>query len=219
MQNPFVPRFGNVRIVAFVVGMLVALSGSGVAVAQKTGGAPLPSGDMLGFTQKGRPVAIEQTFPGIIAAFMFTDEQKQKLQEARRETIGTDTLVELARNAKQPATNEADRQKAADLMEKARAELAKKVAAILTDEQKSLAEKLNAAAQQAQEETRAALSEQFVSAKGNPGLKQQLDQQMREMVLTAFHAKATGILTADQTAAYQKAAEEHKTTTVNKPKK
>lgn len=205
--------------VAFLFATVAGLCNQTLTAADKKGAAPMPSGDMLGFTRKGQPVAIEQMFPGILAALMFTDEQKQKLQEARRETIGSDALVELARNAKQPATSEADRQKAADLMEKARAELAQKVAAILTAEQKTLVEKLNTAAQQAHEESREALSAQFTSAKGNAGLMEQLQQQMREMVQTSFHAKATGLLTADQTAAYQKAAEDHRAATANKPKK
>src|SRR3954454_1188519 len=53
----------------------------------------LPPGDIF-FTMKGQPFALERTFPGIMAAFMFTDDQRMALNEEYQETVADPQLRE-----------------------------------------------------------------------------------------------------------------------------
>src|SRR5215212_1125877 len=118
-----------------------------LAAKPKTVG--LPPGDMF-FTMKGQPYALERTFPGITAAFMFTDDQKRDLNDAYYETVGAPDIREQGASLKGKAASDAERESYRKLMEDARAELAKDVAKILTAEQKALIPKIQEAANEAQ---------------------------------------------------------------------
>src|SRR5829696_5835510 len=63
------------------------------SLAAKGKSSGLPPGDTF-FTMKGRPYALERTFPGIVAAFMFTEDQKIALNEEYQETVADPQLRE-----------------------------------------------------------------------------------------------------------------------------
>lgn len=206
--------------------ILVAMGVISVAVLgqvladQKGKSGPLPSGDVLGFVGKGgRPMALEQTFPGLIGALMLTDEQKQKIQEARDEIFGSEAVQAAGRKGKlDPNATEADKEAARSAMEEARRKLEAKVSNILTADQRALVTRINTAAEEVQKAVRDSLEQQFVAAKGNDNLREELQKQSREKLVTEMASKLAGVLTADQHAAYLKAAEEQKAATAEKAK-
>src|SRR5882672_426293 len=134
-------------------------------VAAKAAKAPsLPPGDMF-FTMKGQPYALERTFPGVCAALMLTDDQKNALNEAYHQTVASPQLREKGAALKGNAgASDADRDAVRSEMETARVEVQKKVSAILTPQQKELIPKIQAAAEQAQRAAREALQPEFAAA-------------------------------------------------------
>ena len=114
-----------------------------LAAKAKTPG--LPPGDMF-FTMKGQPYALERTFPGIVAAFMFSEAQKADLNDAYYETVGSPDVREQGVSLKQKGASDAERETYRKMMEDARAEMKKDVEKILTPEQKALIPKIQAAA-------------------------------------------------------------------------
>src|SRR5213083_2799194 len=101
-------------------------------IAAKAAKAPsLPPGDMF-FTMKGQPNALERTFPGITAAFLFTEDQKTALNEAYQQTVGSPEVRAKGASLKNnSAATDADREAVHKQIEDARAELHKRVATIL----------------------------------------------------------------------------------------
>src|SRR5436190_10235598 len=149
------------------------------SLAAKTKSPSLPPGDMF-FTMKGQPAALERIFPGVTAALMLSDDQKNALNEAYHETVAAPVLREkgLALRGNK-GTSDADRDAVKSEMEGARIELQKRVSMILTPDQKELIPKIQAAAEQARRAASESLSAEFAVAKGDPQKAIELRKRMQ----------------------------------------
>ncbi|HEV8292903.1 MAG TPA: hypothetical protein VGP94_13305 [Tepidisphaeraceae bacterium] len=192
----------NPRLLLPIVAMLCA-----ALLAAKPAKAPsLPPGDIF-FTMKGQPYALERTFPGITAAFMFTEEQKSALNEIYQETVGAPDIRDQGASLKKNGASDADRDAFRKLMDDARAELQKEAQKILTPEQKALIPKIQDAATEALREAREALAPEFTAAgKGNKDKTAELNQRVRVEAEDIFSQKLQKILTAAQMEAVRQAA-------------
>jgi len=191
------------RISGIAVSLLCVLM-----IAAKAPKAPsLPPGDMF-FTMKDRPFALERMFPGIIAAFMFSEEQKTALNEAYEQTVGSPEVRAKGSSLKNnPAATDADRDAVQRQMDDARAELQKGVDRILMPEQKALIPKIQDAAMEALREAREALGPEFTAAgKGNKEKTAELQQKVRVEAEDIFEQKLEKILSPAQMEAVRQAA-------------
>jgi hypothetical protein len=170
-------------------------------------GAWLPPGNVLDFTVKGRAFALERHLPGLQGALELTVEQKKEIAGAMQETVMSEAvrnamaIAKLDRNATQAQKDEAKR-----LVAEARAKLQKLVAKTLTDEQKTLVEKINAAAKEVREQVAESMQSEFIAAKGNDERTKQLRQQMNQPVQDTFRSRAADLFSPAQQAAFEKAA-------------
>lgn len=179
-------------------------------IAAKPGKAPsLPPGDIF-FTIKGQPAPLERTFPGITAAFMFTDDQKAALNDAYQQTVGAPEVREQGASLKNNAATDAQRDTFRQLMDDARSELQKEVASILTPEQKALIPKIQAAADQAQKEARESFSADFATAKGDAAKANDLREKVKVEAEDLFVQKLEKFLTPAQMEAIRQAATQQK---------
>jgi hypothetical protein len=177
------------------------------SIAAKPAKAPsLPSGDIF-FTMKGRPYALEQTFPGIVAAFMFTDDQKAALNDAYEQTVADPEVRARGASLKNnPSATDADREAVRKQFEEARAELQKEVATILTAEQKALIPKIQDAATEALKGAREAFSAELGGAKGDKAKAQDLNEKIRVEAEDLFVQQLQKFLTPAQMEAIRQAA-------------
>jgi|GEM_PF-2584508 len=167
----------------------------------------LPPGDVLGFMQKNAPYPLERVFPGLNAAVVHSDEQKQKLAAAIDQTIDRREVRAAMAFAKlNPNATDEEKQKARRLVEQARAELQKRVAEILTPEQKALVEKINDTARQVQSEVRQAMRDQFQALKTDPTNKDKVQQEYQQRVRAEMESRVMKLLDPDAQAAVKKAA-------------
>ena len=173
-----------------------------LAAKGKTPG--LPPGDMF-FTMKGQPYALERTFPGITAAFMFTDDQKRDLNDAYYETVGAPDIREQGAALKGKGASDAERESYRKLMEDARAELKKDVETILTADQKALIPKIQAAAEEAQKKAREALAADL-GVKGEKSKTPELQEKLRVEAEDMFVQELEKFLTPAQMEAVRQAA-------------
>ena len=187
----------NIKRVAFCIFCLGLL-----AAKPKTPG--LPPGDMF-FTMKGQPYALERTFPGITAAFMFTEDQKRDLNDAYYETVGAPDIREQGASLKGKGASDAERESFRKMMEDARAELAKDVAKILTPEQKALIPKIQAAAEEAQKKAREAFAADL-GIKGEKSKSPELQEKLRVEAEDVFVQELEKFLTPAQMEAVRQAA-------------
>lgn len=179
------------------------------AVAQKEKKRP-DVGNFPFWTAK-KTARVGPFVPGLNVVLMLTDEQKEKIVAARQETIGSDAVVAAGRALKtDPNASEAQKEAARKVVEEARAQLDAKVAAILTPEQKSLIEKINALYAEVQESVRAEFQGQFVAAKGNEQEAARVQKEFREKAAAQFANRLIGILTPEQRTAIEVAAAEEK---------
>lgn len=176
-----------------------------VALLAAKGKTPgLPPGDMF-FTAKGRPYALERTFPGIVAAFMFTEDQKSALNDAYYETVGAPDIREQGASLKSKGASDAERESYRKLMEDARAELDKEVTRILTPEQKALIPKIQAAAEEAQKKAREALAADL-GIKGEKSNTPEMQEKLRVEAEDNFVQELEKFLTPAQMEAVRQAA-------------
>jgi hypothetical protein len=173
-----------------------------LAAKGKTPG--LPPGDMF-FTMKGQPYALERTFAGIVAAFMFTDDQKRDLNDAYYETVGAPDIREQGASLKQKGAGDAERETYRKMMEDARAELKKDVETILTPEQKALIPKIQAAAEEAQKKAREAFAAEL-GVKGEKSRTPELQEKIRVEAEDIFVQELEKFLTPAQMEAVRQAA-------------
>jgi hypothetical protein len=176
-------------------------------IAAKPAKAPsLPSGDIF-FTVKGQPYALEKTFPGIVAAFMFTEDQKIALNEEYQETVADPQLREKGASLKNnPAVTDAERDEMRKQMAEARAELQKQVETILTPEQKALIPRIQAAAEQALKGAREAFPADPGAAKGEKTRSKELDEKIRVEAEDLFVQQLEKFLKPEQMEAVRLAA-------------
>ncbi len=170
-------------------------------------GAWLPPGNVLGFTVKGRAFALERNLPGIQGALELTVEQKEEISSAMQETVMSEAVRTAMAIAKlDPKATQAQKDEAKRLVAEAGAKLQKLVAGILTDEQKMLVEKINAAAREVREQVSESMQSEFTAAKGNDDRTKQLRQQMGQRVQDSFRSRAADIFSPAQRVAFEKAA-------------
>ena len=150
----------------------------------------------------------DQLVPGLNAALLLSDEQIVKLHEARRETIDNEQL--RGKKIKDPnvTVSDAEREARQKATQEAYASLRTKVSNILTAEQRTLIEQINAAHLEVSKAASEEFAVQLTSAKGNDDLQKSLQQQKRDRIASNFKTKLEGILSPNQKAAWEKAATE-----------
>jgi hypothetical protein len=146
----------------------------------------------------------DQFVPGLNAALLLTPEQIEQLHAARRETLESDAVKALPR--KDPNLSEAQREAARKIMSDAHANLRTKVSNILTAEQRSLIERINAAHQEVEKTVLDEFQPRMVAAKGNDQLQETLRREFRERVTADFTGKLDRLLSPNQKAARDQAA-------------
>lgn len=187
--------FGRLAVILFL-----SLSLATPAEAQ----AKKPAIGNFPFWSQPKQEFSDQLVPGLNAALLLSDEQITKLQEARRETIDNEQL--RGKKDKSVELPEAEREARRKATQEAYTNLRTKVSNILTAEQRTLIEQINAAHL---EVTKAAADEfgpQLVGAKGNADLQKRLQQEKRDRISANFKAKLESILSPNQKAAWEAAA-------------
>lgn len=139
-----------------------------------------------------------QYVAGLTAALLLTDEQQDKLNEARQETIYNPTLNEQTRRLKgDPNLPEAERDAIRKLAEDARAALTARVASILMVEQKEFIAKAAAARDTAATTVRERIQDKFAAAKGK-GESALVQQEYQEAFAVEFVQRLDAIMTPVQ---------------------
>ena len=146
----------------------------------------------------------DQLVPGLNAALLLSDEQIVKLHEARRETIDNEQLK--SKKSKDPNVPDSEREAKQTVRQEAYAKLKTKVSNILTAEQRTLIEQINAAHLEVANAASEEFGAQLASAKGNEDLQKSLQQQKRDRLAANFKSKLEGLLTPNQKAAWEKTA-------------
>ena len=181
------------------------------AIAAKPAKAPsLPPGDIF-FTAKGQPFALERQFPGITAAFLFSDEQKAALNEAYQQTVGSPEVRARGASLKNnPAATDADKEAVHRQVQDARVELQNRVAKTLTPVQKALIPKIQDAATEAQKSAREAFSADFAAAKGDQAKADDVREKIRVEAEDQLVQRLEKFLTPAQMEAVRQAAEQQR---------
>jgi hypothetical protein len=182
--------------------VLVTLCWATLAEAQ----AKKPTIGNFPFWSQPKQEFSDQFVPGLNAALLLSDEQIVKLQEARKETIDNEKTRPMKDKEKDANLPEAEREARRKVIQEAYANLRTKVSNILTAEQRTLIEQINAAHL---EITKAAADEfgpQLTSAKGNDDLQKRLQQEKRDRIAANFKARLENILSPNQKAAWEAAA-------------
>ena len=148
----------------------------------------------------------DQLVPGLNAALLLSDEQIVKLHEARRETIDNEQL--RGKKIKDPTVvvSEAEREARNKATQEVYTNLRTKVSNILTAEQRTLIEQINAAHLEVSIAASEEFGPQFVGSKGNDELQKRLQQEKRDRIASNFKSKLGSLLSPNQKAAWEKAA-------------
>src|SRR4029434_3821792 len=122
---------------------------------------------------------------------------------AAREEMANEERVKAARSVSKsdPNVTAQQLQKARGTLVSANTKLREKVAAILTAEQKTLIEKINAAYAAAAEESNIAYTERFASVKGDEAGRHRLQDEKNQDMGERFRQKLDPLLTPGQTQA------------------
>jgi hypothetical protein len=154
---------------------------------------------------------IPQFVPGLNAALLLSEEQKEKIGAARNETMN-DEAVKAARSIPKgdPSVTPEQREKARAAVDAANAKLRERIAAILTAEQRTLIEKINSAYAAAVEETGIVYSEKFASptVKTDQEARRRLQEEKSQDTEDGFLHKLDVILTQPQKDAMKAAGED-----------
>ncbi len=162
----------------------------------------------------------DQLVPGLNAALLLSDEQIVKLQEARRETIDNEQLRGKKIKDSNVTVSDAEREARNKKTQEAYASLKTKVSNILTAEQRTLIEQINAAHLEVTTAASEEFGSQFAGSKGNDELQKRLQQEKRDRVASNFKSKLESLLSPNQKAAWEKAAAEELANAAKpKPKK
>lgn len=172
---------------------------------QKGKGAIAISGELF-FTSKGsQPLALEKVYPGITAALMLTDEQKQAIARAQQETVLHPDVRAAGQKAKGEATD-AEREQARKAISDARQKLREAVDDILTLEQKGLVAAIQKAYEESLQAAREALGPDANPGKGDREKAAAASARMLELVREEMSRRLEKILTPEQRAAVERAA-------------
>lgn len=175
------------------------------ALAQKQ-----KTSNLAGFplwTAKKNPMA-GPFIPGLNAALLLTEEQKTKLTTARDETLGNEQLQKLGASIKQNSNaSEADRAAASKAYEEARSQFKDRVDAILAADQRKLVASINGVFEEVSNAIGEAYHNRFAQLKGDRAGMEELQKETREKHAKDFKGRLEGILSKDQWAALNTAAE------------
>lgn len=152
---------------------------------------------------------VAQFVPGLNAVLQLTEAQKEQIATARDE-MSNDEAVKASRGISKsdPSVTAEQRDKARAALEAATARLREKVAAIFTTEQKALIDKINATYAAAVEETGIVYEDKLGSVKADEAARRRLQDEKKQDIEEQFLHKLDGLLTASQTEAMTRAAEE-----------
>lgn len=169
------------------------------------------STDLAGFpllwSAKKNPLA-GPFIPGLNAALLLSDEQKEKLITARQETLGNEKLQSLGAKVKlNPNASEAERAAAQKAQEEARGQFLTRVEGILTPDQRKLVGVINTIFEEVLTATGEAYHDRFAQLKGDKAGLEDLRKESQEKTFKDFRARLEGTLSKDQWAALTKAAE------------
>jgi hypothetical protein len=197
----------NRKLSVVLLSAFAALATIDAAEKQKT-----PDVNSYPFWTGGKKAgAVTQFVPGLNAALQLSDSQKEQIAAARDEMMN-DEGVKAARGISKsdPNVTTEQREKAKAVVEAATARLREKVAAILTPEQKTLIEKINAAYAAAVEDTGIIYAEKFASpsVKADPAARQRLQEEKSQDTEEGFLHKLDAILTPPQKEAVAASAKE-----------
>lgn len=201
MQKTILP----VRSASFLFALCAALVVPAQAQKQKPN-------DLAGFpllwSAKKTPLA-SPFVPGLNAALLLTEQQKEKLMAAREETLGNEKLQKLGAKVKENASaSEAEREAARKAHEEARDQFKTRMESILTADQRGLVARINTIYDEsltaAQEAYRGQL-EQVV--KTDKAKMEELRREVQQKAQKDFLGRLEGSLSKDQWAALTKAAE------------
>ena len=172
----------------------------------------IPPGGETFFTGKGeQPFALERVVPGINAVLMLSDDQIDKINTARAETIQSEAVQAAGRKVKtDPKATEQEKAEAAKHIAEARAKFTKQVADILSADQKKLIAALNEAHVDVTKEVHDQFEAQFVAAKGDAELTAKLRKEAQEEITKGIDRKLVGLLNAEQRKAMEKEAARQK---------
>ena len=189
--------------------MVIAVVGVASIAAKPAKPAP-PRPAPAFFKSTGEPFELEKPFPGITAALMLTDQQKAALSEAHRQTVRQPELRnKITALELKPDATDAEREAVARQMRQAQAELRKRVAAILSPEQRALAEKIQNAAIEAEHEAHEVFDAEFEAARKD-GASKELREKARVEAEDLLVQKLEKFLTAAQMQAIQRSATEQR---------
>jgi hypothetical protein len=152
---------------------------------------------------------VGQFVPGLNAALQITDAQKEQIATAR-EAFSSDEGAKAARGISKsdPNVTAEQREKARAALEAATARLRERIGTILTAEQKTLIEKINAAYAAATEETGIIYADKFATVKADQAARRRIQEEKNQDIEEQFLHKLDGILTAGQKEAMTRAAAE-----------
>ena len=190
--------------------LLSCLLAFGTALALPALAQKEKSTDLAGFplwTAKKSPLA-GPFVPGLNAALLCTDAQKQKLITAREEIYGDEKFQKLGAAVKQNASaSEAQREAAREAADQARDQLKARIQATLTPEQRKLVERINTLFDEVLSATQESYAGQFTQLKKDDKARMaELRNEVREKGLKDFKLRLEGVLNAEQFAAFTKAA-------------
>jgi hypothetical protein len=176
------------------------------ALAQKQKSNDL-SGFPLLWSAKKNPLA-GPFIPGLNAALLLSEEQKEKLMAARAETLGNEKIQALGAKVKQnPNASEAEREAAHKAQEEARDQFKFRVESILTADQRKLVGIINTLFEEVVTATHEAYRGQFEQVvKTDKAKQEELRKEVQEKTVKDFRVRLEGTLSKDQWAALTKAA-------------
>lgn len=176
------------------------------ALAEKQKSTDL-SGFPLLWSAKKTPLATP-FIPGLNAALLLSEEQKERLLTAREEILQNEKLQQLGAKVKSnPNATEAERDAVQQAQAQARDQFKARVESILTTGQRTLVEQLNTVFDESLTAAQEAYRGQIEQVtKTDKARLEELRREVRETAVKNFKTRVEGMLTKEQWAALQKAA-------------
>jgi|GEM_PF-641253 hypothetical protein len=165
------------------------------------------SGFPLLWSAKKTPLATP-FIPGLNAALLLSEEQKERLLTAREEILQNEKLQQLGAKVKSnPNATEAERDAVQQAQAQARDQFKARVESILTTGQRTLVEQLNTVFDESLTAAQEAYRGQIEQVtKTDKARLEELRREVRETAVKNFKTRVEGMLTKEQWAALQKAA-------------
>jgi len=202
MKTTFLPARATLLPLLFAFCTALVLP----ALAQKQKSTDLAGFPLL-WSAKKNPLA-GPFIPGLNAALLLSDEQKEKLITAREETLGNEKLQKLGAGVKlNPNASEAEREAARKANEEARGQFKMRIETILTPDQRKLVGIINTLFEEVLAATHAAYRGQFEQVvKTDKAKADELRQEAQQKTVKDFRTRLEGTLSKEQWAALNKAA-------------